>query len=297
MSNRFIKFAVSGLLLTGLAVADIGAAVAAGDGNEHASARKHWSWGGMFGRFDRAQLRRGFQIYQEVCSSCHGLKRVYFRNLAEPGGPEFPIERVKALAKTIKVIAGPNDEGEVLTADGEFLTRPALLSDRFVPPFANDKAARAANNGALPPDLSLITRARDVHADHPWYTVPWYFAKNVLTGYQEGGADYTYQVLTQYHETPPAGVEVAEGMYYNAAFPGHQIAMPPPLDKEDPFKYQDGSGTIEQNAEDITAFLAWAANPELEQRKKMGMMVMLYMLIMTILLYVAKRRIWARVEH
>ena len=296
MSNGFVKLAVGGVMLAGLAVAGVSGAVAA-EGEGHEAVRKHWSWGGMFGRFDRAQLRRGFQIYKEVCSSCHGIKRIYFRNLTEPGGPEFPVDRVKALAKSVRVIAGPNDEGEVLTADGEFLTRPGLLSDRFVPPFPNDNAARAANNGALPPDLSLITRARALHEDYPWYTMPWHFIKNVATGYQESGADYVYQLLTGYHETPPKGVTVAEGMYYNAAFPGHQIAMPPPLDREDPFKYQDGSGSIEKNAEDITAFLAWAANPELEARKKMGVMVMLYLLILTILLYLAKRRIWAKVEH
>lgn len=291
MSNRIAKLAIGGLLLSGLAIAGVSdKAEAAGGGDGHMTARQHWSWGGLFGRFDRAQLRRGFQIYKEVCSACHGLKRVYFRNLSEPGGPEFPEERVKALAATYEVDDGPNDEGEMFK-------RPGRLSDRFVPPFPNDNAARAANNGALPPDLSLITRARDIHDEVPFYMVPWNFLKNVLTGYQEGGADYTYALLTQYHEEAPKGVELAEGMYYNATFPGNQIAMPPPLSKEDPFKYQDGSGTIEQNAADITAFLAWAANPELEQRKKMGIMVMIYMLIMTILLYLAKRRIWAKVEH
>ncbi len=298
MSNRIAKRILGGLMLTIVAFsgagvgAGTGAALAAGGGDAamHETARQHWSWGGMFGRFDKAQLQRGFQVYKEVCSACHGLKRVYFRNLAEPGGPGFPIERVKALAKTYEVDDGPNDEGDMFK-------RPGLLSDTIVPPFPNDNAARSANGGALPPDLSLITRARDVHTDVPFYMVPWNFLRNVLTGYQEGGADYTYALLVQYHETPPKGVTVAEGMYYNATFPGNQIAMPPPLSKEDPFKYQDGSGTIEKNAADVTAFLAWAANPELEQRKKMGLMVMIYMLIMTILLYLAKRRIWAKVEH
>ena len=185
---------------------------------------------------------------------------------------------------------GPNE-------DGEMFNRPARPSDAFVSPFPNDNAARAANGGALPPDLSLITRARDVHDETPFYLVPWKFAKNVVTGYQEGGADHVYGVLTQYKEEAPAGVKMAEGMYYNSAFSGQQIAMPPPLAKDNFIKYQDGSGSLEKNAEDVTAFLAWAANPELEHRKSMGFTVMLYLLILTVLLYLAKRRIWSRVEH
>lgn len=290
MSNRIAKLAIGGLLLTGLAIGAAGPAAAEADAKEANTPRQDWSWGGILGRFDKAQLRRGFQIYNEVCSACHGLKRVYYRNLSEPGGPEFPLERVKAFAKTVEVEDGPNDEGDMFK-------RPGKPSDSFVPPFANNNAARAANGGALPPDLSLITRAREAHHEIPFYMVPWNFVKNVATGYQESGADYTYAILTQYHETPPAGVTVAEGMYFNATFPGNQIAMPPPLSKEDPFKYQDGTGSIESNAADVTAFLAWAANPELEQRKKMGLMVMIYLLILTILLYLAKRRIWAKIEH
>jgi len=289
------NLALGALLLTaagGLGLALSGSAVkAAGEpAGAHESTHMPWSWGGILGKFDKPQLRRGYQIYKEVCSACHSMKRIRFRNLAEPGGPEFPEDRVKALAASFQVKDGPND-------DGEMYDRPARLSDTFVSPFANDKAARAANGGALPPDLSLIARARDVHEEVPFYMVPWHFVKNVLTGYQEGGADYVHAVLTQYRDTPPAGFKMTEGLYYNGAFPGHQIAMPPPLSAEDPFKYQDGTGSLEQNAEDVTAFLAWAANPELEARKAMGLRVMIYLLIMTVLLYLAKRSVWSRVKH
>lgn len=292
--KRAITAVVAGAVMVGVAgfgVSMSGTDAKAAGGGEAKIEHKHWSFGGVFGKYDKAQLQRGFQIYKEVCSSCHSLKRMHFRNLYEPGGPEFPEDRVKAMAAAdYEVMDGPNDEGEMFT-------RPARSSDAFPKPFPNDNAARAANNGALPPDLSLITRARSAHAASPFYMVPWNFLKDVFTSYQESGADYVYALLTHYKEVPPKGVKLADGMHYNGAFPGNQIAMIPPLSKDNFIEYKDGSGSLEQNAEDITAFLAWAANPELNDRKSMGLLVMIYLLIMTVLLYLAKRRIWSKVPH
>ncbi|MDX2260034.1 MAG: cytochrome c1 [Hyphomicrobiaceae bacterium] len=275
----------------GLAVI-AGPAAAAGGEPIHIE-RQPWAHSGFFGQHDQAQLRRGFQVYQEVCSACHGLNRVYWRNLVEPGGPEFDEEAVKALAKEWpnQITDGPNDEGQMFE-------RPALLSDPIRGPYKNEKEARAAQNGAYPPDLSLITRARMVENHAAWYAHVPLMVKDVLTGYQEGGADYLYALLTGYKDAP-AGFQLGDGMNYNAAYPGHQIAMPSVLDGG-PVTYQDNAGatsSMEQNAKDVTAFLAWAADPSLNARKRIGWQVMLYLLVTTILLYLAKHRIWARVAH
>lgn len=279
-----------------VAVAGVFAAAsaqAAGDGGHHIE-HQHWSYGGMFGHYDKEQLQRGFRVYKEVCSACHGLKRVAFRNLAEPGGPEFPEEAVKALAAEWpnQITDGPND-------DGAMFQRPARLSDRILGPYKNDKEARAAQNGALPPDLSLITRARNTHNEAAWPMHVLLMARDVFTGYQEGGSNYLYALLTGYHEAP-ADYKLADGMNYNAAFPGNQIAMPNILDGG-PVNYADGqekydgpASSLEQNARDVTAFLAWAADPSLNERKQIGWLVMLYLLITTVLLYFGKRRLWSK---
>lgn len=268
-------------------------AQAAGGGG-HPIAHQPWSYAGMFGHYDKDQLQRGFRVYKEVCAACHGLSRVYFRNLAEPGGPEFDEEAVKALAAEWpnQITDGPNDEGAMFQ-------RPARLSDRILGPYKNAKEARAAQNGALPPDLSLITRARNTHNDAPWYLHVFLMARDVFTGYQEGGSNYLYGLLTGYHEAP-AGFELSDGMNYNVAFPGNQIAMPNVLDGG-PVDYADGQekydgpkASLEQNAADVTAFLAWAADPSLNERKQTGWLVMLYLLITTLLLYFGKKRIWAK---
>ncbi len=263
-----------------------------------------WSFAGPRGKFDRAQLQRGFQVYQQVCAACHGLKRVNFRNLAEPGGPEFPEESVKGLALSWpnQIFDGPNDQGLIATSKGQIIKRPARLSDPILGPYDNDKAARAAQNGALPPDLSLITKARSVEYHGPLWAHPFHMLGDIARGYQEGGADYTYALLTGYQkdgEKPPATdkdgkpFKLSEGMNYNKAFPGNQIAMLPPL-APGLVKYQDGApATIEQYARDVTAFLMWAGDPKLEERKSMGWKVMLYLLITTLLLYFAKKRLWS----
>jgi ubiquinol-cytochrome c reductase cytochrome c1 subunit len=223
-----------------------------------------WSFFGVFGTFDRAQLQRGFHIYQDVCSGCHGLYHVSYRDLG-PAGPMgglgFTGEEATATAAQRQVTDGPNDQGEMFE-------RPARPSDKFVRPFANENAARFANNGAYPPDLSLVTKAR------------------------EGGPDYVYALLTGYEE-PPADFQLQDGMSYNRFFPGHQIAMPPPL-AEGVITYADGTeATIEQMARDVTAFLHWAAEPNLDERHQTGLKAMLFLVIATLLFYAVKRRVWA----
>lgn len=252
--------------------------------------RQEWSFAGIFGHYDSQQLQRGFGVYKEVCAACHGLSRIAFRNLAEKGGPEFNEDQVKALAATYEVPDEPDDEGEVKP-------RPARLADKFPPLYANEKAARAAQNGALPPDLSVIAKARGVAYVGTWYEHPLAMLKDIAAGYQEGGADYLYALLTGYKEEAPKGVEMSEGMNYNAAYPGHQIAMANPL-SADLGIYTDGTPeTVENYARDVSAFLAWTSDPTLNKRKTMGWMVMLFLLITSILLYISKRRIWAGVKH
>ncbi len=254
-------FKISALVFTITTALMLGAgSVQAAEGNKPPS--RDWSFNGLFGTFDRGAVQRGFQVYQEVCAGCHSLKLVAYRNLTGIGLGE---DQIKAIAAEFEVTDGPNDEGEMFQ-------RPARPSDRFVKPFANDNAARAANNGALPPDLSLVTKAR------------------------KGGADYVHALLTGYKEEPPAGVKLSEGMNYNVYFPGNQIAMAPPV-ADDAVEYADGTkATADQIASDITTFLAWAAEPELEERKRMGIKVLLFLLVLTAMLYALKRQVW-RDQH
>ena len=218
-----------------------------------------WSFDGIFGTYDRGELRRGLQVYNEVCASCHSLRLVAYRNLRDVG---FGVDEVKAIVANFEVTDGPND-------DGDMFTRPARPADRFASPFENDQAARAANNGALPPDLSVITKAR------------------------KGGADYIYALLSGYLEEPPAGFTLSDGMYYNKYFPGHQIAMSPPLGDE-AVEYADGTkATTAQMSKDVSTFLVWAAEPEMEERKRLGIKVMLFLIVLTAMLYALKRKIWS----
>ena len=274
-------FAVAALCLA------TGSAFAAG--GEIEIKRNVWSFGGLMGHYDKNQLQRGFQVYREVCSSCHGLDRIAFRNLVQPGGPEFPKDAVEALAKEYEVDALPNDEGKVEK-------RPAKLSDNFPPLYANEQEARSIHNGALPPDLSVMAKARGVAYIGPWYMHPWAMLKDIVSSYQEGGPDYIVALLTGYSEAPK-DITLAEGMSYNKAFPGHQIAMANPLEAG-LVEYQDGTpATLENYSKDVAAFLAWASDPTLNERKKIGWQVLIYLLITSILLYVAKKRVWAGVKH
>lgn len=286
-----LKF-VRTLVIAGTVLAPVTAFAAGGD---IAIPRQQWSFSGITGTYDNAQLQRGFQVYKEVCAACHGMKRIAFRNLYERGGPEFPEEAVKALAATYQVKDGPDDQGKMFE-------RPAKASDRFPSPYQNINEARSIHNGAYPPDLSVIAKARGVANVSPWYKqLFWDMPRDVITGYQEGGADYLYALLVGYVD-PPAGFELADGMNYNKYFPGHQIAMANPFAGGDGqveyMKGPDGKPvvpeTVSQYAKDVSAFLAWAADPNLEDRKRMGWTVILYLLVTSVLLYIAKKRIWAR---
>ena len=220
-----------------------------------------WSFSGLFGTFDRAALRRGFEVYNGVCAGCHGLRLVAYRNLMDIGLNE---DEVKAIAAEVDVPAEPNE-------DGEIEDRPGIPADKFKSPFANENAARASNNGELPPDLSLILKDR------------------------HNGANYLNALLTGYKEAP-ADKKVPDGMYYNTYFPGQLIAMAPPLSDEGVDYADKTKATVKQQAEDIVTFLTWAAQPELEERKRTGIKVILFLLLLTGLLYVVKRRIWADVH-
>jgi ubiquinol-cytochrome c reductase cytochrome c1 subunit len=266
------------------------AAWAAGGEPAHIE-RQKWTFSGMLGHFDAGQLQRGFRVYAEVCARCHSVKRLSFRNLVQPGGPEFPEAGVKSLAAgQFKVDAAPNDQGKVLK-------RPAGLADHIPGPYRNEQEARASQpGGALPPDLSLITKARSVESHAPFYMVPLTMLRDILAGYQEGGADYVYAYLTGFKE-PAKDLKVPDGMNYNAAFPDpHFTAMPNPFaGGNDAVKYDDGTPqTVDNYARDVTAFLAWAGDPTLAERKRLGLLATIYLLITAILFYFAKRRIWSK---
>ena len=245
-----------------------------------------FSFEGAFGTYDRAQLQRGFQVYKEVCAACHSADLMHYRNLGEPGGPEFSEEQVKAIAAEYEVQDGPNE-------DGEMFERPGRPSDKFKAPFTNDNEARAANGGAYPPDLSLITKAREGF-HYPWYVSP--FIK-MWTG--NGGPEYVHAVLTGYSDPPESEAATApEGKSYNAYFAaGPWISMAPPL-VEDGIEYSDGTkASVDQQAKDVSAFLAWAAEPKMEQRKALGLQVMIYLIILALLMYLVKLKLWRNVEH
>ena len=233
-------------------------------GENYPLLKQDWSFKSFFGTFDRASLQRGYQVYTEVCASCHSLKYVSYRNLSEKGGPEFSVEQAKAIASNFEVTDGPNN-------DGEMFTRPAKLSDKFVMPYANDQEAKLSNGGAYPPDMSVLVKAR------------------------AGGADYIYSVILGY-EDPPEGMKLDDGVYYNKYMYGNKIKMPPQL-YDDLVTYADGPpATPEQMAKDITTFLAWTAEPKLEERHKFGFRAIIYLVILTILVYFSMKRIWSRIE-
>jgi len=257
MALRLMKQAALAAVL-GLGLA--GGAMAA-EGEVHLPDTK-FSFEGVFGTYDRGELQRGFQIYKEVCSACHSMHLLSYRNLRDIG---LNADEVAGVAASVQIQDGPNDNGEMFE-------RPGRASDRFRSPFANAASARAANNGALPPDLSVITKAR------------------------AGGADYIHALLVGYEE-PPAGVTVMEGMHYNKYFAGHQIAMAPPLTQDGQLTFADGTNaTVDRMAHDVAAFLTWAAEPELESRRAMGVRVILFLAILGGITYAVKRKIWADVH-
>ncbi len=236
----------------------VSAALASGDGPAIPS--QDWSFSGAFGTYDKAAMQRGYKIYREVCSSCHAMKRVYFRNLEALGYNEAQIKNIAAEYTVIN--KEPNDEGEMFE-------RPALPSDAFISPFANDNAAKYANGGALPPDLSLITKAR------------------------RNGSNYVHALITGYVEHPPHGEEVADGQYWNTYFPGHKLSMAPPL-MEGQVSYEDGTPeTLDQYAQDVVQFLTWGADPHMEERKSTGFKVIIFLLMFAGVMLSVKRKIWS----
>ena len=221
-----------------------------------------WSFEGIFGTFDRASLQRGYQVYQEVCSGCHSVQHLSYRNLSEKGGPEFSTEEAKAIAAQFEVEDGPN-------SDGEMFMRPGRLSDKFVKPYPNVEASTAANDGAYPPDMSVLTKAR------------------------AGGADYIYSLLLGY-EDAPTGFELDDGVYYNKYMPGNKIKMSAPL-SDGLVEYTDGTqATTAQMAKDVTNFLVWASEPHLESQHRMGFKAIIYLIILLTLVYMSKQKVWSR---
>ncbi len=224
----------------------------------------NWSFKGLTGKFDRSALQRGFQVYKEVCASCHSMQYLSYRNLGEPGGPEFSQEEVKAIAASVEIEDGPDSQGEMFT-------RPGRPSDKFKSPYPNVNASIAANGGAYPPDMSVLVKARP------------------------GGSNYIYSVLVGYEE-PPSDMNIEDGVYYNKYMIGNKIKMSAPL-SDGIVEYSDGTkATVDQMAKDVTTFLSWAAEPELEERHKTGVKVIIYLILLTILVYLSMKKIWSRID-
>lgn len=289
MKKIVTALAAAGLMLAGAAAY----ALAAEEGEGHSEAepthfpilhpeQESWSFAGPFGTYDKAQLQRGLKVYKEVCSACHSMKLVPFRELEGLGYSEA---QVKAFAAGYTIQDGPNDEGEMFE-------RPGKPSDYFPSPYPNDETAAISNNGAAPPDMSLLAKARGVERGFPT------FIFDIFTQYAEGGPDYIHSLLTGYNHQPPAGMQIAEGTHYNPYFiGGKSLAMPDPL-SDGVVTYDDGSPqTVDQYSRDVSAFLMYVAEPHLEERKKTGFRVMIFLILFGALVYLTKRKVWAGVAH
>ena len=280
-----MKLILNGLLALGLSIGAAGFAVAAEEGAEGGTPHyplehphaEDWSFAGPFGTYDRGQLQRGLKVYRESCSACHSMSLVSFRTLESLGYSEA---QVKALAAEYTVVDGPDSAGDMFE-------RPGIPSDHFPSPFANPEQAAASNNGAVPPDFSLLAKARGVERGFPT------FIFDIFTQYAEGGPDYIYALLTGYEEEAPEGVAVPDGAYYNPHFiAGPALAMPPPL-SDGQITYDDGAPeTLDQYSKDIAAFMMWAAEPHLEARKRTGFVVMIFLALFAGLMYLTKRKVW-----
>ncbi|MDF2996517.1 MAG: cytochrome c1 [Xanthobacteraceae bacterium] len=278
MSLRSLTLGAAAALL--LAGAPVMAQEGHGSPQPH---RESWSFAGPFGKYDQAQLQRGFQVFKEVCASCHSAQLFAFRNLAQPGGPGYSEDQAKTVAEEYKVQDGPNDAGDMFE-------RPARLSDRWPSPFPNEQAARASNGGAFPPDFSVLAKARTYEVGFPGFLI------DVVKQYQEQGPDYIHALLNGYKDTPPEGFTLAEGAHYNEYFPGHAIKMPKPL-SDDQVTYSDGTPqTVDQYSRDVVAFMMWLAEPHLEERKRLGFQVMLFLIVFAGLLYFTKKKVWKSVH-
>ena len=278
--------------LKGLAALGIGMCVASGAQAAEEGETPHyplkkpvpqeWSFAGPFGTYDKAQLQRGLKIYREACAACHSMALVPFRNIEALG---YSPEQVRALAAEYEVEDGPD-------ANGDMFTRAGVPSDYFPSPYPNPETAAASNNGAVPPDFSLIAKARAVERGFPT------FVFDIFTQYAESGPDYIYGLLTGYEEEAPENVDVQPGTYYNPHFiAGAVLAMPQPIFDEQ-ITYEDGAPmTVDQYARDVTAFLMWAAEPHLEARKRTGFNVMVFLVLFGALVYLTKRKVWSKIDH
>jgi len=293
ISESVLKGAKAAALMLGVA---LGAITMLGAGSafaqEHGAPqppRNKWSFAGGFGKYDQAQLQRGFKVYKEVCQTCHGLKLLTFGDLAGEGGPGFSPAQAAAIAADYKVQDGPNDQGEMFERDGR-------LADRFPPPttWKNEAQARLLYSGTVPPDMSVLAKARSYERGFPWFVIdalPFF-------QYQEHGVDYVVALLKGYKDKPPEGATLPPGSNYNEYFPSHAIAMPPPL-TDGRVDYTDGTpNTLDQQSKDVAAFMMWAAEPHMMARKRIGFQVMIFLLIFACLMYFTKKKVWARVhEH
>ncbi len=244
--------------------------------------RVSWSFSGPFGKYDQGQLQRGFKVYKEVCASCHGLSFVAFRNLADPGGLGYSAAQATAIAAEYQI--------KDLDDQGNPVERPGRLADYFPSPFPNALAAAAANGGVAPPDLSTMAKARTYERGFPW------FVFDMFTQYQEQGPDYIRALMLGYRDPPPEGFKLPPGAHYNEYFPGHAIAMPNPL-SDGQVTYDDGTpATAAQYATDVTAFMMWAAEPHMMARKRIGLQVMIFLIVLAGLMYFTKKKIWHQVE-
>jgi ubiquinol-cytochrome c reductase cytochrome b/c1 subunit len=273
MVSTVVALMVAGGLLAG-SMRDAKAA------EEFVPPSQKWSFAGPFGTFDRGSLQRGLKVYKEVCSACHSLNYIAFRNLADPGGPGYSEAQAAALASEYKIHDGPNDAGDMFD-------RPGRPADYFPAPFPNEQAARAANAGGLPPDLSLITKARSYERGFPQFIIDFF------TQFQEQGPNYVDAILQGFEDKPPAGVTIPDGTYYNKYFPGHAIKMPKPL-SDGQVTFDDGSpATVAQYAHDVSTFLMWTAEPHMEQRKRLGLQVFVFLILFAFLMYFTTKKVWA----
>lgn len=286
MSRTSFRLALTGLA-AGLAVSLLALPAARAAEGHSEPPSLSWSFSGPFGKFDRAQLQRGYKVYKEVCASCHAASLVKFRNLAQPGGPEFTQGQVNGLAATFQVKDGPNETGEMFD-------RPGRAADPFPSPFANEQAARASNGGAYPPDMSVLAKARTYERGFPR------FVFDIFTQYQEQGPDYIHALMVGYEEPPAGTPPLLATQHYNKYMPNHLIAMPKPLN-DGQVEYPKGADgkaqvpeTVDQYARDVAAFMVWMAEPHLEQRKRIALWFMPFLVILAFLLYFSKKRIWSR---
>lgn len=278
-----IRSSLFGAVAAALLLAGAPAVAAEGGGHDNRPARLSWSFAGPFGIYDQGQLQRGFKVFKEVCSACHSANYLYFRNLAQHGGPGFTEAQAKQVASEYQITDGPNDSGDMFQ-------RPGRLSDHWPAPFPNDNAARAANGGALPPDFSVLAKARSYHVGFPG------FITDAFIQYQEHGVDYIHALLTGYTDAP-ADVHLQPGLNYNKYFPGNQIAMPKPL-SDGQVEYTDGAPqTVDQYSQDVAAFMMWTAEPHLDARKRIGFQVMIFLIVLAGLLYFTKKKVWSHVAH